>query len=151
SMATIIDLTTAGTTAVGGAIFSTDVQTIGAGTGLIDPFSQIQAQGNNTTEQGYNTDSNTDILDNDGKGGTNFIHSHPTTSSPLQIINGTAYYRFELDINQKNSAGEHLLSLDAVQIWQAGDPALNNYAPGANPDQGTGAFPAGDSASLIYN
>src|SRR5215475_2145806 len=117
------------------AVFSTDVDTVGAGTGLIDPFQQVQAQGNNTTEQGYNTDANVQILDNAGKGGTNFIHSLQLGDVPIQIINGVAYYRFEVDINQTNS--QQFLSLDALQIWTAPSPSLADYVPGSNPDQGT--------------
>src|SRR5262249_43541940 len=134
---------------VNGAIFSTDVTTVGAGTGLISPFSQVG--GNSATEQGYNTDLKDFVLDNAGKGGTNFIHSLRITDLPVEIVNGVGYYRFELDINEPNTGGRQFLSLDAVQIWQAGVGNLGNYAPGATPDQGTGAFPAADNASLRYN
>src|SRR5262249_46371822 len=94
--ATMIDLTFTNTVTVNNAIFSTAVETVGAGTGLIDPFSQIQHTG---TEQGYNTDFNAFILDNAGKGGTNFIHALDINDIPIEFRNGIAYYRFELDIN----------------------------------------------------
>src|SRR5215472_6274537 len=155
AMATEINLTSSATasqdfTNSGGtftAVFSTNVQTVGAGTGLIDPFERVDAT---PTEQGYNTDfSATQVLNNDGKGGSNFVHSLLLGDVPIQIINGVAYYRFELDINQDNS--NPFLSLDALQIWTAPSPSLSNYDPGATPQAGTGAFPAGDSATLVYN
>src|SRR5882724_1650530 len=149
-MATEIDLTTSATFTVNGAIFSTNVETVGAGTGFIDPFVRVEVGGNGTTEQGYNTgDTTAQPLDDKDKGGSNFNHALLLSSIPIQIVNGTAYYRFELDINQNNS--QNLLSLDALQIWQAPTGTLSNYVPGATPDQGTGAFPAGDSATLVYN
>src|SRR5262245_8846538 len=145
----LIDLTHFNTVTVNGAVFSTDVNTVGAGTGLIDPFVRIST--NNPTEQGYNTDFGQVVLDNAAKGGSNFVHSLNITDLPITIVNGVGYYRFELDLNQVNNAELQNLSLDAVQIWQASVGNLGNYAPGATPDQGTGAFPAADNASLIYN
>ncbi|WP_210242677.1 SdrD B-like domain-containing protein, partial [Bradyrhizobium ivorense] len=150
---TLVDLTfqttrtiTSGTVT---AIFSSDQVTVGAGTGLLDPFSQIG--GNTDQVQGYNTDFNDFLLDNAGKGGTNFIHSLKLSDLPIEFVNGVGYYRFELDINQLNAADKSLLSLNALQIWQANSATLNDYAPGATPAAGTGAFPAADNATLIYN
>jgi hypothetical protein len=146
---TLVDLTFQTTQTVNGAIFSTNIVSVGAGTGLLDPFSQVG--GNTTSIQGYNTDFNDFVLDNAGKGGTNFIHSLKLSDLPIEFVNGIAYYRFELDINQLNSGDKILLSLNALQIWQAPVGDLSNYAPGATPDQGTGAFPPADNATLIYN
>ena len=148
-MATLVDLTSQNTVTINDAIFSTDSTTVGAGTGLIDPF--VRVSSNQTTEQGYNTDFDQVVLDNAAKGGSNFVHSLRITDLPIEFRDGIAYYRFELDINQLNAANNHQLSLDAVQVWQASVGDLGNYAPGATPDQGTGAFPAADNASLIYN
>jgi fimbrial isopeptide formation D2 family protein/uncharacterized repeat protein (TIGR01451 family) len=147
--ATLVDLTSQGTTTVGDAIFSTDVKTVGAGTGQIDPFDRIST--NKATEQGYNTDYPHVVLDNANKGGTNFVHSLRITDLPIEIRNGVAYYRFELDINQSNLASSKDLSLDALQLWQANVGNLGDYAPGTTPDKGTGGFPAADNATLRYN
>src|SRR5262245_25450455 len=125
-MATELDLTFENTVTVNGAILSTDVETVGAGTGLIDPFVRISS--NNPTEQGYNTDASPKPLDDTNS----FVRALSLSSVPIQIVDGKAYYRFELDINQINSSG-NLLSLDAIQIWQAGSGTLNDYAPGATP------------------
>ncbi|SFQ14911.1 Cna protein B-type domain-containing protein, partial [Mesorhizobium sp. NFR06] len=145
------DLTFANTVTINNAIFSSSDVVTGAGTGLLDPFVRIQSAGNNTTEQGYNTDANAFILDNTAKGGSQYVHSLNIADIPIQYVNGVGYYRFDLDINESNTATSQNLSLDAIQIWQASAGNLSNYAPGANPDQGTGAFPVADNASLIYN
>src|SRR5262245_25048336 len=164
-MATLIDLTvpTTVTDPTTGAIFSTNFATVGAGTGLIDPFSQIQGKNGDSdglpgTEQGYNTNFNDFILENAGKGGTNFIHALRISDLPIEFIDpdgagplpGVGYYRFELDIDESNNAANHLLSLDAIQVWQATSGDLSNYVPTATPDQGTGFFPAG-SATKIFD
>ncbi|MEZ2330092.1 collagen binding domain-containing protein, partial [Mesorhizobium sp. RCC_202] len=145
------DLTFANTVTINGAIFSSSDVVTGAGTGLLDPFIRIQSAGNNTTEQGYNTDANIALLDNTAKGGTQYVHSLNIADIPIQFINGVGYYRFDLDINESNVAGKQNLSLDSLQIWQATAANLSNYNPGATPAQGTGAFPVADNASLIYN
>ena len=157
-----IDLRAQGTETVNGAIFSTNVLLVGAGTGLIDPFVRIST--NNLQEQGYNTDATTDtnvpiwdndnnnvILNNANVGDTNFVHSLRLSDLPIETIGGIGYYRFELDINEPNQLGDRNLSLDALQIWQASVGNLNTYDPGANPELGTGAFPAASGATLQYN
>ncbi|RWG81341.1 SdrD B-like domain-containing protein [Mesorhizobium sp.] len=149
--ATMVDLTFKTTVTINGALFSSSDVATGAGTGLLDPFVRISASGNNTTEQGYNTDFNAFILDNTSKGGSQYVHSVNIADIPIQFVNGVGYYRFDLDINESNVATSQNLSLDSLQIWQAPTGDLHDYAPGATPSQGTGAFPAGDNASLIYN
>ncbi|WP_292062888.1 SdrD B-like domain-containing protein [Mesorhizobium sp.] len=147
--ATMVDMTNFTTLNIGIARFSTQDVTVGAGTGLLDPFVRIQNTG---TEQGYNTDFNTPVtLDNTAKGGTQYVHSLQISDLPIQFVNGVGYYRFDLDINESNTGAAQNVSLDALQIWQANSGDLHDYAPGANPDQGTGAFPVADGASLIYN
>ncbi|UCI06125.1 beta strand repeat-containing protein [Mesorhizobium sp. B1-1-8] len=145
------DLTFANTVTINGAIFSSSDVITGAGTGLLDPFVRISTTGNNTSEQGYNTDANTVVLDDTTKGGGQYVHSVNIADIPIQFINGVGYYRFDLDINESNTAAEQNLSLDSLQIWQASVGNLSNYAPGATPAQGTGGFPAGDNASKIYD
>ncbi|MDX8482400.1 SdrD B-like domain-containing protein, partial [Mesorhizobium sp. VK24D] len=145
------DLTFKNTVTINGAIFSSSDVVTGAGTGLLDPFVRISTSGNNTSEQGYNTDANAFVLDNNAKGGSQYVHSLNIADIPIQFINGVGYYRFDLDINESNTGAEQNLSLDALQIWQASVGNLSNYAPGATPAQGTGAFPVADNASLIYN
>ncbi|BCM19021.1 SdrD B-like domain-containing protein [Mesorhizobium sp. J8] len=148
------DLTYKNTVTINNAIFSSSDVVTGAGTGLLDPFVRIQATG---SEQGYNTDSNATkeptsqynfILDNTAKGGSNYVHSLNIADIPIQFINGVGYYRFDLDINESNTASVQNLSLDALQIWQATAGDLHNYVSGAHPDQGTGVLP---NATQVYN
>ncbi|TIV23423.1 MAG: hypothetical protein E5W02_05875, partial [Mesorhizobium sp.] len=145
------DLTFANTVTINGAIFSSSDVATGAGTGLLDPFVRISQQGNNTSEQGYNTDASVKVLDDTTQGGSQYVHAVNISDIPIQFINGVGYYRFDLDINESNTSTSQNLSLDSLQIWQASVGNLSNYDPGAAPDQSTGAFPAGDNASLIYN
>ncbi|WP_292231552.1 SdrD B-like domain-containing protein, partial [Mesorhizobium sp.] len=145
------DLTFANTVTINGAIFSSSDVATGAGTGLLDPFVRISQQGNNTSEQGYNTDASVKVLDDTTQGGSQYVHAVNISDIPIQFINGVGYYRFDLDINESNTSTSQNLSLDSLQIWQASVGNLSDYDPGAAPDQSTGAFPAGDNASLIYN
>ena len=141
--AVLNDLTVASTTlTVNGAIFSNDIGRIGGGSGVLDPFVRVQADG---TEQGYNTDGMPQL---NTKGGT-FTHAISLAQIPIIFVGGKAYRLFELDINQSNSSP--LLSLDAFQLWADASPSLTDYQPGAHPDQGTGSFPATDNATLLYN
>src|SRR5689334_1370494 len=145
-MAAETDLTTLNTTVtVNGAILSNDIGIISGGSGNLDSFVRIGS--NNPAEQGYNTGGTPQL---DSKSGA-FTHALSLSSIPIVVVNGVAYYTFELDINQNNTTPGSLLSLDSIQIWQASSGSLTNYAAGATPDQGTGTFPAADSATLIYN
>src|SRR5262245_13642993 len=126
---TEIDLTNPGTATVNNTIFSTDVTTIGAGTGLIQPFVRL---GNSPTEQGFNTDAANPALD--AKQGT-WTHSIKLTDIPIEIRGGIGYYRFELDINQTKA--NPLLSLDNVKIFQASSGDLNTFNAGSDPAGGT--------------
>lgn len=109
---------------INGAIFTTnDLQA--TGTGLIDPFLRIQANG---SEQGYNEDYNP------GPAGTpNFdektgIWTHSVPMSELGTINigGTDYYQFLLDINQTNA--NPYLTMNSLELFQSST---------ANPNCGT--------------
>jgi len=105
-----------------GAIFQqTDVQP--TGTGVIDPFLRIQMKGN---EQGYNTDTRPIQSGMDTKQDP-WTRSIQLSDIPVVNVGGTNYYQFLLDINENNSTNGHLLSLDKLQIFQAGDGTLDNY------------------------
>ena len=119
--ATVVDLTT-GLDAHGeinGALFfATDQQP--AGTGFIDPFLRVQAHGNNTFEQGYNTDGGFPF---DDKHPHNFQHSLLLSSLATFNLNGTAYYKFMLDANQSGTSN-HQFSLDRLQLYTSNNPGL---------------------------
>lgn len=127
--ATIIDLTTAGTSVTfGGAIFQ-QVDPSSTGTGLIDSFSQIGDGSPNTGSvvEGYNTTVN-NTFDNGAP--DNFNHAILLTEIPVVNIGGTNYLEFILDINQNNSdAGGNFFSLDEIQIFQSNtqNPGVESF------------------------
>jgi hypothetical protein len=137
SLSPTINLTNANSNdTIGGAIFSSAV--FNAGTGLINPFLNIQATG---TEQGYNTDNGTP-LDTKEPNTT----SLPVLSVPIAYIGKTPYLDFRLDINENiNAAGDQFLSLDALKIYITND----NNTTGFTPPDPSGTFPSG--ATLIYD
>ena len=111
--AVVYDLTTQSTVAVatstGTAIFTTDF-TQTAGTGVIDPFLSIQANG---VEQGYNTSAGVFNTKREPQ----FNHEIKVSDLVKVTINGTQYYSFLLDINEPNSAATSQISLDALKIY----------------------------------
>lgn len=124
----LIDLTaTGGATLSGGTANGTILDATSApttvGTGVIDSFVRIQADG---SEQGYNTNAN-NVDDN--KGG---IFTHSLLLSDLDSTTKAGYYTFLLDINQTGAAP--LLSLDAIQFYVASSGNLSQTGtpgPGA--------------------
>jgi hypothetical protein len=112
--ATPIDLTTAGatsgvkTSSSGDSFIVTQIDPQSTGTGVIDSFLRVQANGN---EQGYNTSLGTPL---DDKGGT-FTRALLLSEVPIVNLGGTDYYQFLLDVNQTSSDG--LLSLNQIQLF----------------------------------
>jgi hypothetical protein len=141
--ATTIDLTSAGATsgvvasASGDNFIVTQINPQSTGTGVIDSFLRVQANGN---EQGYNTSLGTPL---DDKGGS-FTRSLLLSEVPIVNIGGTDYYQLLLDINQVNSDG--LLSLNQIQLFTSsadradGVVSLNGTEPHL-------AFPASGSTT----
>jgi len=112
---TIIDLTTGGSTGTGTAViggsFRVD-QISPPGTGVIDPFLRIQANG---SEQGYNTDASPEY---NALAGT-FTHALQLSEIPIATLGGVAYLEFLLDINQNTGGTNEFLSLNQIQIFQS--------------------------------
>lgn len=81
------------------------------GTGYIDPFLRVQANG---TEQGYNTSGGTPFDDKAG------IWTHDITFSDLQstavTLNGTTYYKIMVDLNEPNGA-KSTIDLTNLQFY----------------------------------
>lgn len=110
------------------------------GTGFIDSFVQVQAQGNATTELGYNTTVN-NVFDN---GSTDqFNHELLVSDVPIVNIDGVDYRQFLLDINESLGQDGEFISLDDVQLF------LSN-----TPNQSVETFTGGvldlQDATLIY-
>jgi len=112
--ATTIDLTTAGatsgvkTSSSGDSFIVTQIDPQSTGTGVIDSFLRVQANGN---QEGYNTTLGTPLND---KGGA-FTRALLLSEVPIVNLGGTDYYQFLLDINQTSSDG--LLSLNQIQLF----------------------------------
>lgn len=103
-----LDLTTAGSSGwINGAYFL-QIDNGSTGTGVINPFVRLQANG---TQHGLNTDNNKPEYDEKtGK----WTHSLRVNDIPTVTSGGIEYFVFLLDINQSNPT---LLSLNAIQIY----------------------------------
>lgn len=115
-----IDLTTVGASAEvdGALLFQTGPMS--TGTGVIDPFVRIHA---NDTERGYNTDGTPEF---DTVGG---LHTHSLQVGDIttDMVDGTNYAVFLLDINEVKSGDGSLISLNEVEIYLAGSGSIDDY------------------------
>jgi hypothetical protein len=142
--ADMIDLTTAGATdTINGALFQ-QVDAASTGTGLIQSFVRIQANGE---EAGYNTDYRG--VEFDELTSATFTHSLSLSDVPIVELGGISYREFLLDINENNGGDNELLSLDVLEIYTASTGSLTDYAGGwGTPDYEMGA---GNSILLDYS
>jgi VPDSG-CTERM motif len=140
--ATIVDLTTPGASGHANGAFFQQISSQSTGTGVIDPFLRIQANG---TEQGFNNSVDQFTLDDVAKGGQNYNHDLRLSNVPVVGINGVNYYQFLLDINQ-NGQSESLLSLFDMQIWLRGSPITDLSHP-----RGTYGDLTGSGAALAWD
>ena len=122
AQATVIDLVNGDTGTANSTIYNwVDAQS--TGTGVIDPFLRLQANGN---EQGYNTSLSTPL---DDKGGP-FTRALLLSEVPVVTKSGQDYYQFLLDINQNTGGSNEFISLNQIQIFlNSGD---RNDAVAAN-------------------
>jgi len=121
---TLVDLTTAGSSAtVNGAYFTT-TDSQATGTGVIQSFVRITT--NDNCEQGYNTSGRP--LEYDENNSPQFTRDLMLEAVPLVTIGGIQYREFLLDINQ--TSANSLLSLEQIEIWQAGEAGLLGFTPG---------------------
>jgi hypothetical protein len=121
--ATVLDLTTIGSSGtLNGGIFSSP-SVITSGTGLIDSFLRIQASGKKAEESGYNTDG---ALEFDTKSGA-FTHSLLLSAIQTNIVNvgGTDYYEFVLDVNE--TTPDSLITLLDLEFYIDPSPSKTGY------------------------
>ncbi|KPK85748.1 MAG: hypothetical protein AMJ81_02975 [Phycisphaerae bacterium SM23_33] len=125
-----LDLTSPGSYGEINGAFFRQVDPKSTGTGRIDTFVRMQADG---TERGYNTDGVVEFDTKDDE------HTHALHLSQVPRINidGRWYREFFLDINESKSGA--LVSLEALQIFLAPAGDLTGY-----PD-------FGGLAELIYD
>src|SRR5438067_9630139 len=83
------------------------------GTGVIDPFLRIQANG---TEQGYNTSGGTPFDDKSGPWTHNIQFSD--LQSTAVTVNGTVYFKILVDLNEPNGA-KSTISLENLQFYSS--------------------------------
>ena len=107
------------TAQIGGSYLALWVDAQSTGTGVIDSFVRVQANG---SEHGYNTDDGTPF---DTKAGE-FTHSLQLSAVPVVTIDGVQYREFLLDVNQIGP--DPLVNLNQVQIFLSGAAAPGNLA-----------------------
>jgi hypothetical protein len=126
---TVLDLT--GSTQEGfinGALFRASTTSPG-GSGVVQPFLRVTNPGNNTTEEGYNTDfrpvgnNSPDPVLKDIAGNTaKYCQSVSASAPPIVTIGGVAYREFTVGINQNGTP----ISLDSLQIFLGTAPNLTS-------------------------
>jgi hypothetical protein len=123
----IIDLTTAGASGTIGIATFQQINPQSTGTGVIDPFLRIQAQGNETAEGAYNTGG---ALANPPfqQQGSGQAWNTDLLLSAVPIVNGS--YQFMLDINQ--TGANPLLSLNQLQVFRTSTPGQTAGSVSAN-------------------
>ena len=121
--AALLDLTAAGASGTINGGYFLQVPDQSTGTGVIEPFVRIQANG---TEQGYNTSNN--AVPFDEKTGI-WTHDLLLSAVPTKDIGGTIYREFLLDINQ--TRGGTFLSLDELQIYRGSTTSPNTTNVGS--------------------
>jgi len=97
---------------INGALWQWPVA-FGTGSGVLDPFLDGQQQGNNTTEEMFNTDG-AFTLD---QGRTTFTDALPLNRVPVINVGGTSYREFILDANEANSPPDAQFSIDLFDVW----------------------------------
>lgn len=123
--AVVADLTTVGGSGtINGAIYK-QINPSSTGTGVIDSFVRLDAHGNATTQQGYNTNVS-GVFDNFGT--DNYNHAITLGDVPIVNIGGTNYRQFLVDINESTGNGGSFISLDDVQIFVGGTPNSSSEA-----------------------
>jgi hypothetical protein len=122
--ADVCDLTTDGSSCgpiFNGAIFE-EVSPQPTGTGYIDSFLRLQHNG---TEEGYNTSARP--FQYDQKEPIQYTHDIQLKDVPVVTIDGVEYREFYLDINEADSAGKELISLDELRIYLSPTGNLSGY------------------------
>ena len=143
AVAVSLDLTTAGASGFVNGAFFEQINPQSTGTGVIDPFLRIQANG---TEEGFNNNVDAFTLDDVAKGGQTFNHEIMLSSVPIVNVGGVDYYQFLLDINEPSGGGNATISLHELEIWLS-DTSITSFA-GA-----TGEYSdlSGSSATLAFD
>jgi hypothetical protein len=117
ALGTLVDLTTANSNGtINGATFQ-QIDEGSTGTGVINPFSQLQQPGGGSSEASYNTPS--DINPPFDQSGSLQTHNKDLLLSSIPIVNLgiVPNYQFLLDIGEGGGPGA-LLSLNQLQVFR---------------------------------
>jgi hypothetical protein len=117
--ATVLDLYTLGASGTIGDAYFEQVNHQSTGTGVIDPFLRMQANG---SEMGVNSDGPYTM---DEKSGI-WTHAIRVSDFGIYDLNGTPTIRVLLDINETNSAP--LLSMDQLKFYTSAVGTYNTVA-----------------------
>ncbi len=139
--ATLLDLTTAGSSGFLNGAFFEEAGLAPTGTGVFDPFVRIE-KASAEQVQGYNTDGRTDPGGKapfEDKKDAQYTHSLLLVNVPVVNIEGIDYLEFMLDINQDKAAKVqgNLLSLDSIQLYQGAADPLKDFTGEAFTGSGT--------------
>jgi uncharacterized repeat protein (TIGR01451 family) len=130
------DHTVVSPTSANGALFFAGSDVNATGTGLIQSFLRIQ---DSPTESGFNTDYRpVELADKSGP----FTHSIKLGDIPVITIDGVQYREFRLDLNEKDSQSNDLITLTDLKILSANTGDLHGWTGGG--------FSSG-SSTLLYD
>jgi len=121
-----LDLTTDSATGMINGAWFYEVGAASTGSGVIQSFVRINT--NDPIEEGYNTDARP--VQYDENTSPTFTRSLLLSAVPLVEMDGTPYREFLLDINQDKTTEGRLLSLDTIEIYQAGSGNLTGHPGG---------------------
>jgi hypothetical protein len=142
AQAAAYDLTTDNPTKsydINGAIWERFQPADATGSGTFHSFLRIDAS---PTEKGFNSDYRPVQFDEDTS--ANYNRSILLSDVPQELIEGTLYREFQLDINEVKNDPKWYLSLDRFQVWVTDNRNITGY------DYSTGQFVGGD-AQLVYD
>lgn len=103
----------------GQAIYTNPTNLSNIGSGVVQPFLGLQANG---TQGGVSTDSpivSTLPLDDKRDNANTFTNTFSQNELQVFDIGGTSFYQFLLDTNEPSSPDGKLISIDTLRIWDA--------------------------------
>jgi hypothetical protein len=131
---------------VGAAKFYQYTISTSGGTGILDPFLQIQ-KSNLPIVQGYNTDYT--IRTPEFQEVVTWSKPLPLNTVPKLLDGGVVYREFVLDNNENQGGSEELISLDDLRLWVSTDSTLTDIDLTKTDD----AFdtPAASTSTQVYS
>ena len=121
---------------VNGAIFTVAPDNTGAGTGAINSFLRLQAQGNSDFEKAYNTDDRSHGSGNnkpefDALSDPNFTRSVQLGQLPTVTVGAIEYFELIFDMNETQAQDKPLVSLHTLELYvNTATGAASSYAAG---------------------